>query len=836
MTRYRYLAVASAAVIGFVCAQESSAQTLTEAGSTTTVLAATDQQATTPAAQETTLPEPSADGDIVVTAQRRSERLQDVGIAIAAFSGETLKAQGFTSTTDLAKITPSVNVSGTLGGQGLQFSIRGVTQSDYNDAIEAPVAVYIDDTYVSSQQGQGSALFDVERVEALKGPQGTLFGRNATGGLVNFVVNKPELGRFGGYLDGTYGRFDRTTLEGALNIPIGDMVALRASGFWNRHESVWRNLFPQGVAAGAPLNFGPQGVSPRGQNLGDEDSLAGRVQLLIAPSDSFRMRLTGTAFRQNLSESPWTSSAQVPVLDSSNRVVDSIYASPTETRAAIGPNGQNFFNPAVLPFQGFLFSPGGNGRRVPGANYFGYVPVSPKDLTLSKDFALSDLNTFRAYNGAVHIDADVSDNVQLTSVTSYWKYKKQFLLDADGSPVNGFAFGTKSNTSTITQETRLSGKLGDAVDWQAGIFYLYIDADVAQGLLAPRGSALSVVFNAAATGIDPLSVFNLKTESGSLFGQFSWRFAPKLTFVLGGRVIREHQDYKFASYATQNVNDYSVDLGPPLFTLQPSFNDRRTNTLWAGKAQLEYRPTNQLLVYAGVNRGVKGGSYNGKLFDGTPALAPQDIPYKPEELVSYEGGFKLTGVGNVYTLNGALFHYDYTNYQSFVFADISGFVRNQKARTNGAELEATLRPFDFVRLGASGAYVDAKVKGLQIAPGVPRDTRPTYTPKYSASGRATLTARNIAGGDVNLTGIVTYQSSFYHNARNFQGDRYNGRTLTDFNIDWTLVGGFHAGAFLKNAFDVRYKTVGLDLSTACGCNLEAYGEPRTWGVTMGYRF
>ena len=126
--------------------------------------------------------------------------------------------------------------------------------------------------------------------------------------------------------------------------------------------------------------------------------------------------------------------------------------------------------------------------------------------------------------------------------------------------------------------------------------------------------------------------------------------------------------------------------------------------------------------------------------------------------------------------------------------------------------------------------------GLQIAPGVPRDTKPTYTPRYSGSGRATYTLRNVFGGDLAATGIITYQSSFYHNARNFSGDRYAGRTLTDFNIDWSMPRGLHAGAFLRNAFDVRYKTVGLDLATACGCNLEAYGEPRTWGVLLGYRF
>lgn len=775
------------------------------------------------------------DGEIVVTAQRKSERLQNVGIAVAAYSGDQLKVQGVTSSTDLAKFTPGVSVSGTLGGQGLQFSIRGVTQSDYNDAIEAPVAVYIDDSYVSSQQGQGMALFDIERVEALKGPQGTLFGRNATGGLVHFIVNKPKLGQTSGYLDATYGRFQRTDLEGAINLPLGNSLALRVSGIWNRHGAEWKNVFPLGVAPGAPLNFGPAGVSPAGQDLGSEDALAGRVQLLWEPSADWKVRLTGSAFRQNLSESPWTSSAQVPVLDAQNRVVGGIYASPTETRAAIDANGNNFYNPAVLPFQGFLFSPNNDGHRVPGANYFGYVPVDINNRLLSKDFARSDLNRFRAYNGALHIDGSLG-NVELASVTSFSKYKKHFLLDADGSPINGFVFGTKSNTDTFSQELRFSGN-SPGFTWVAGAYYLNINANVAQGLLAPKGSALALVFGAPTTGIDPLSVFELKTRSASIFGQISYEFVPKWTVVVGGRLIREHQEYQFDSYATANLNDYAVDLGTPLFPLQPSFTDRRTDTLWAGKAQIEFRPNHGLLIYAGVNRGVKGGSYNGKLFDGTPALAPGDIPYKPEVLVSLEGGFKLTGPGGRYTLNGTVYHYNYTNYQSFVFADISGFVRNQRARTTGGELEATVRIGDGLRLSASGAITDAHVLGLQVAPGVPRNTRPTYTPKYSASGRASYTVPGrVAGGELAFGGVVSYQSSFYHNARNFAGDLYAGRTLVDFNANWAFDNGLHLGAYLKNAFDKRYKTVGLDLATACGCNLEAYGEPRTWGVTVGYKF
>jgi iron complex outermembrane receptor protein len=807
--------------------------------STTAMLAfntaAFAQEQTASASAESEATSSSDSADIVVTAQRKSEKLQNVGIAVSAYSGEALRAQGVTATIDIAKFTPGVSASGTLGGQGMQFSIRGVTQSDYNDAIEAPVAVYVDDVYISSQQGQGMALYDMQRAEVLKGPQGTLFGRNATGGLAHFIVNKPELGVTTGYMNAGYGSFDQTKLEGAINLPLGDTLAVRASGFWNRHDAVWKNVNPAGVAAGAPLNFGPAGVSPAGQDLGGEDALAGRLQLLWQVSDAVTARLTGSIFRQNLSESPWTSAAVVPEVDAQGRVVGSIYASPTETRAAIGPDGQNYFNPAVLPFQGFLFSPNNDGHRAPGANWFGYTPVNIENRTLSKDFALSSLNRFRAYNVALHLDADLGW-AQLASVTAWSQYRKVFMLDADGSPVNGFAFGTKSNIKTISQELRLSGDTGN-LSWTTGAYFLNIKAPNAQGLLAPKGSALSAVFGMTATGVDPMSVFTLKTTSGSLFGQANWNFAPKLTLVVGGRLIREHQEYDFSSGGYLNESDYTVDTGTLLFPLQPSFSDRRTNTLWAGKAQLEYRPFTGLLVYGGVNRGVKAGSYNGKLFDGTPALAPEQIPYKPEVLTSLEGGFKYTGPGGAYTLNGTFFHYSYKNYQSFVFSDISGFVQNRDARTNGVELEATFRLLDNIRVGLNGSYVDAKVKDLQIAPGVFRDTRPTYTPKYSGSANVRYTYPNpVLGGELGFGAMVSYQSSFYQNARNFSSQLFNSRTLVDLSADWNFNSGLSLSAYLRNLTDKRYKQVGLDLGTGCGCNLEAYGMPRTWGVSVGYKF
>ena len=146
--------------------------------------------------------------EVIVTAQKRQQESQDVGIAISAFTGEQLRALGVEKSFDAAAFSPGVHISGNLAGQNTQFTIRGVTQNDFNDIVEAPNAAYLDEGYLAIAQAQTFAVYDIERVEILKGPQGTLFGRNATGGLIHYISRKPDFEETSGYLDATYGLFD----------------------------------------------------------------------------------------------------------------------------------------------------------------------------------------------------------------------------------------------------------------------------------------------------------------------------------------------------------------------------------------------------------------------------------------------------------------------------------------------------------------------------------------------------------------------------------------------------------------------------------------------------
>lgn len=762
--------------------------------------------------------------EILVTAQRRTQSVQDVGISIAAFGGRELRQMNVQSSIDVARLTPGVHISGNVGGQMSQFTIRGVTQNDFNDAIEAPVAVYVDDSYIPNMQGQTFGLFDLERVEVLKGPQGTLFGRNATGGLVHYVISKPT-DEFEGRVDGTYGRFNSAKLEGVVNLPLSDTVALRVSGLLDRNDSYWKNVYPAGAAGGVPVNLG--GVTnPCCRDEGYSNTLAGRVQLQFKPSDDLTIRLVGSAARQHLSSGQYTQSPTVAVLDAAGRVVNAIYASPTETRTAIGPNGENV-----------TAIPNSPPSRAPGADWFGFVAPSGKSLTLSKDFAVSDLNRTEAYNAGLHVDYDLG-GVDLVSVSNYMRFKKNFAMDVDASPTNLVNYGTIGDTDSISQELRLSGS-SDNLTWTAGVYYLNIDAKSLNGFLAPAFSIFSSVFGATTTGIDLVNTFRLKTESGSLFGQVEYGFAPGLKFILGGRLIREHQEYSFQSNAMADADPLRIDaVGTPLFPLQPSFQNTRTKTLWAGKAQIEYQPNRDLLFYVGINRGVKGGSYNAKLPDGTPPLTAAQIPYRPEELLSYEGGFKATFLDGKANFNAAAYYYDYSNYQAFTFSNVSGYVQNRPARTYGAEFELSVRPVEGLQLSTSASFFNAQVKQLEIAPGIPRDVRPSFAPQTQLAGRISYEPPvDIAGGRITLGADGSYTSGFYHNLRNFDANWFKGYALFNARIGWEDANErFRLGVFVNNLADKRYKTVGYDLSTLCGCTEESYGRPRWWGISAGMSF
>lgn len=775
---------------------------------------------------------------VVVTAQRREQNVQDVGISVSVLGGDDLKLQGLSSSVEIADQTPGVHMGGSLAGQSFQFSIRGVTQNDFSDTIEAPVAVYVDDAYIPTQQGQTLAMFDVARVEVLKGPQGTLFGRNATGGLVHFVVNTPTREGEGG-VDLSYGNYGEAKVEAHVSGPLSERLSARAAVFYNRIDNYWDNDYPAGAVAGLPTSFGP----PLAKCCDDEggfETYAGRLQLQFDASERLTMRLVAAGSKRTLSTAPYTSAATTPVVNAAGSVVNVIRTAPDDTRTIIGPDGNNYFNPVLFPLQGAQTSIGfgpAPGLRFPGQTWFGYQVQDPDDLRLSVQYANEDSNEDSSYNVGLHVDYDFG-SVSLVSLTNVMGFDKMLMMDASGTPQNLFQYGTDSEATSFSQEFRLSGD-SEGFRWVGGLYYLHIDSDTKDGLMGSTGSLFAGVFNLGATGVDPIADRTLKTDSTSLFGQIEYDFAPRWTVIAGARGVMEKQDFDLTYYAAQNDNDYEVDSSTKLFPLPYApFADSRTQHLLAAKLQVEFRPTDGLLWFLGANRGVKAGNYNSKTFDGSPNITAAEVPYDPEVLLAYEGGFKWNPVHLPFSLNGTAFHYDYSDYQAFVFTTNSGVVRNVDADTNGIELQMNARLANSLDVGLSYAWTDSNIPHFEIAPGVFRDVRATFTSEHAAA----LSLRydvpgQMFGGRAELGTSVTNSSSFFHNLRNFDADEIDGRTLGNADISWFSADDrWRFTGYVKNIADERYGTVGFDSAANCGCNIEAFGAPRTYGLNIGLQF
>jgi iron complex outermembrane recepter protein len=769
--------------------------------------------------------------EVVVTAQKREQNPQDVGISITAYSGEQLRALNVTSSPDLVAFSPGVFTGGAIAGQNSQYTIRGVTQNDFNDVVEAPNAVYLDEGYIAIGQGQTFALFDIDRVEVLKGPQGTLFGRNATGGLIHYVTVKPSLAGTDGFLDVSYGLFDSPGTpgafrgEGALNLPLTDEIATRAAFTWNQRDPLLRNEYPLGAVGGSP---GPGA----GANLGNDDTVAGRLTTLFVPNDQAKITVAFNAAKSTLSTAPYQERPTIAHFNSAGELINVTNAGPGESRASIGANGQDFGsdlnNDGVY---GDSF-----GRPVPGGDFFGYVDPDGNGFKTSSDFAFRNSNRTRTLGADVDGEFQLADNVTLTSVTDYKDFYKLLFLDVDSGPGNQAANYQGVSAFSLTQEFRLAGKSGP-FDWVTGLYYLHITDHSINGLKFPLGSVVP------GAPFDLGSDAHLKTDSYSGFGQVDWHFADKLTLIVGGRLIREKKAYNFlqAIYGTTNSLEAQVTpplvIGPVIGPAGPApFNDSTASTLWAGKAQLEYQSSKDLLLYAGINRGVKAGSFNAPLPGGLPVPSGA-LPYKAEVLLSYEGGFKYTFPDGRTRLNAAAFYYDYHDYQAFLFSGVSGVVINAPDTTYGAETELSTSPLTGLDASLSVSWFDATVKNvpLRIDGPISRDVKPVYAPQTQATALLRYEWGIPWGGKMSVGGDAEYVSSFYYNLRNFDADKFPSSFTLNAGMGWKNA-NLAVDFKVRNITDVRSGLQGFDLAGLCGCNEVSYKPPRFFELETRYSF
>lgn len=762
-------------------------------------------------------------GDIVVTAQKRSQNQQRVGIAITAVSGTQLRELGFTNSVDIAKIAPNVSVSGSYGGLMSQFTIRGVTQNDFNDHVESVIAIYVDDTYIAMQQGQMFTTFDIARVEALKGPQGTLFGRNATGGLVHFITNRPT-DHFEGYVDATYSSYNEVRLEGAVSGPLAPGISGRISGLFNRSDGFLKNLYPEQTFT--PNTGRPQGGIPApgaGADLGGVKSNAAvRGQLAFDVSDNVQLWTSGFYNNSIASSAPYQAAINtVAVQDAAGNQINTLFASPTETCQIIRAG-------ACAPGFGQT-SPT---RAVPGGNYFGYKDPDGIGLVTSSDYAFNDGSRARTWGLSGKLTADLG-GVNLTWISDYKNFYKNFIFDLTADPANNLFWMAVSKENTISQELRFDGKT-DRLNWVAGLYYLRIDNRSINGLGTLPNSALA----SGGVGFDQPHIVSLLSKSYSAFGQMEYQFTDTLTAIVGLRASREQKDYDFSvlfvptTAATSDPRAWDFAGGIP----SGSYLAKNSETLWNWKAQLNWTPSRDLLLYAGVTQGAKAGSYNA----GDPSLFANNgaaIPYKPERLVSYEAGFKSSLMDRRLRFNASAYYYDYHNYQAARWTGLSSVIVNADARMYGAEAELAGALTSDLDISFNVGWQKNKVKHVPVGSGF-ADRETTFAPEWTLSGLARYTyPGDVFGGKLSVQGSGSYQSAVWQSLNNFDADRMPSYFLADARISWTSDDKrYTVAVFGKNIFNKRYDAVGFDEAFLAGANLNSPGRPRWIGGNVSAKF
>lgn len=765
--------------------------------------------------------------EVVVTAQKRDQGMQDVGIAITAFTGEQMDALGFEDSSEIVHMTPGVHVGASFGGQTQQFTVRGVTQNDFSDHTESPVAAYIDDTYILSAQGQRFATFDLDRVEVLKGPQGTLFGRNATGGLIHFVTRKPTE-EFDGFARFEVGSYETRKLEAAVGGAIADGVRARIAGLYSANDSFLRNFYDPN----APQSFlaAPELVAAgSGQDLGQQSTKALRAHLDIDLSDNATLLLSANWADAEMSSAPYQSEPTYGVFDFQGNQVNAVRVPTDQTALHFLTDGSPFNVPASRP--------------VAGGDLTGYRDRDGLgwDYTES-DFAFDNLNYVDVRGLTAKLDWDLG-GMTLVSVTDYKSIDKYIGMDIDSGPMNQLAFYAQAETEQWTQEIRLLGET-ESSRWVAGFYYMKGEYDNAGGfkvftngpLLLPPGTFV---------GDYPAEV-DQTVENYSIFGQIDYDLTPNLTLTAGLRVIQEEKEYDYALVyrtPTESPKEWATgmvigDFGSLAGLGFPTtFSDDVSDTLWTGKVQLDWRPTEDLLLYAGVNRGVKAGGFNAPIDFGGGQLTPGfSYEYDEEVLLSYETGFKSTLFGGTTRFNGSLYYYDYQDYQAYFFAGVSGVVINADSSIMGGELELTTSPIPGLDIMLGLALVDAEVEDVAVATGFVKDVEPSFTPELMYNGLVRY-GWDAFNGELALQTTFNYSDDFYYSLRNFDSTRLDSYFLANVRASFTTAdGAWEWAAFVKNVTDEKYAMTGFDISAFCGCSEVAAGEPRWWGMSLRKSF
>ncbi|MEL6877167.1 MAG: TonB-dependent receptor [Pseudomonadota bacterium] len=819
---------------------------------------------------------------IVVTATKRATDLQNVPIAVSAIGGEELTARGITETSDLMGSLPNLQVTSAYSETQPNFSLRGIgVANEFSASTASPIGVYVDEVYQSFRASHGQQLYDLERVEVLRGPQGTLFGRNTTGGAINFITRKPELAGTQGYLTAGYGNFNRVSVEGAVETDIVPGVfGVRLAGTY---------VTADGYTFNPTLN----------QDFAETDSYAGRVTFQLEPIDTFRMTLK-------------------------------LHGAKSNPRQDL-PYGIGYLEGRT--------DAAGYSRFQPRPELGGRLLEEDEVQADTGGFYRTD-----SYGAALTVEGDISDSLTLTGIFGYDESSFELSpFDCDGSPNNVCAIRYNSDSTNLNADVRLSFDDGGPFRFIVGGYYGVDKIDTVNepdffGFLRPLlqgagvpdgfnnipiavGNSLGVLpafaldpslaitdpgfcapvtinpngffdarsliaFNAdvaatnsaggtavqaacAAAGAPPFGPilarqeFTIERPSIAVYGEGTLDLTEQLSLTVGLRYT--YDDVRYSNGSTvlfdlggENAFASLVPYEFPLTGTPQRVRQNETTGQLTGRAILDFQVTDDVLLYASYSRGYRAGTFNG--------LAYQDISQvyfvDPEKVNAYEVGVKSRFANNTVQLNAAAFYYDYSGQQIAQIIGATSFLRSADGRLFGGEVELTWEPTDFLRIDSSIGYLNSEYQGNEVDPADPTALTLDINgndfpnaPELTFNAGVELIPFDNGRSKLTIRGDASYMGEYFFDPFGDYGQDPCDQPAAGSNVllatpelacgnpDYWLFDArvtyerddFSLSVFGKNLTDKFYYVYGLNLNAFYQDYLTR-GAPRTYGVEASIRF
>lgn len=729
----------------------------------------------------------SQDGEILVTARRRTENVQDIPMSITAIGGDSLAERGVVENRDIAKLVSGVTWKAGSSTTRNNVFVRGIGNANVAYSSSPAVAVYLDDAYLNAQSLTGFSAFDVERVEVLKGPQGTLYGRNTTGGAVKFVTVKPDVG---GPAEGNasieVGNYGYVKAEAAVSVPLGDIAALRIAGYSVDRGGLYRDYV-------------------NGDRLVDRDVKAVRATLAIEPTDNFSILITGSYGRSKSDNMRY-------------KRID--YVDPS----TVG------FDPVFGPFYTGVCANPGVGTAPGCSNLFIESGLDVPDLNGDKYAIQSNLRRGESpernevYGGALTLNYDLGAST-VTAVSSYYHNDVVDTQDPDASVGNLIVLQDTARPRQFSQELRIASNGNPDFRYVAGAFY-FRENIRATAPVSITGFGLG--FGAA---------YKQVTTSKALFAEGSYRLTPELDLTVGVRYSNDRKVIDFDHYffvpdgrPVIGYRDVVNDLG-----LIPDFSvagvTDSSNSV-SGRVSLSYKPSDDVMLYVSANRGFKGAEFN--VGSDNPSTATY---VKPETVNAFELGVKSELLDRAVTVNLAGYYYDYKNKQETIFDTGVARLANAQARVWGLDGEVMIRPAEGLSFSANFSLLDAKYTDFAFctpAGGNCDGNRLPNAPKFSTQ----LVAQyEIPIGDrsITLQGDAAYRSRTNFSPLNLPYLQEPSHWLFGARASGQINEKFELAAWVKNIGNKRYFQDMFDVSVI-GYSEGLPGEPRTYGATLTARF